>query len=275
MSESHDLRDAIREHYDRLSFFYRLFWGDHIHHGYWQQGEESAVCAQEQLIARLAQRAGIPRGARVLDVGCGLGGSSLWLARRLGCSVLGITLSPIQATAARERARQENLEGTVAFAVLDANRLALAPASFDIVWCIECSEHLEDKPDFFRACGRLLRPGGRLALCAWLANDGSAADPSLLAAVCHGMLCPSLGSLGEYVRWLRDGGFEAIEAEDVTPRVEKTWDVCEAILDSQEVKPLLAAVDEPTRAFLNTFGIMRRAYASGAMGYGMFTAHKA
>ena len=73
-----DLRE-IRKHYDRLSIFYRLLWGEHLHHGYWENGE-SIGRAQIKLMEQLAEKAGIPRGAHVLDIGCGLGGSAFWLA---------------------------------------------------------------------------------------------------------------------------------------------------------------------------------------------------
>lgn len=73
--------EHVRQHYDRLSFLYRLFWGEHLHHGYWD-GTESASRAQIQLMERLAERAGVPRGAHVLDIGCGLGGSVMWLAKQ-------------------------------------------------------------------------------------------------------------------------------------------------------------------------------------------------
>jgi tocopherol O-methyltransferase len=269
-----ELREAIRDHYDELSFFYRAFWGDHIHHGYWEDNEEPKA-AQENLIARLAGRAGIPRGARVLDVGCGLGGSSLWLARHLDCRVVGITISPTQAGIAADRAHEESLDSRASFLVLDANRLDLAESSFDVVWCIECSEHLLNKAKFFRDCARVLRPGGRLALCAWLAGEGPGADTAMVAEVCRGMLCPSLGSRSEHRRWMTDAGFEAVEVEDLTRRVERTWELCEQILDDPQVQALRPNMDEHTRAFLDTFGTMRRAYASGAMAYGMFTARKA
>jgi tocopherol O-methyltransferase len=275
MTATQDLREAIRDHYDQLSFFYRLFWGDHIHHGWWEEGDEPPADAQEMLIAELVRRSGIGRGARVLDVGCGLGGSALWLARHRDCSVLGITISPVQASAATARARQEGLDGRATFAVQDANRLDLPPESFDAVWVIECSEHLEDKPAFFRSCARVLKPGGRLALCAWLGNaDRGPGYAALVEEVCRGMLCPSLASLDDHVRWLRAAGFVQIEAEDVTPRVEKTWELCEAILQSPEIWPLLPAADERTLDFLGVFGTLRQAYATGAMGYGMFTARR-
>lgn len=67
------LVDGIREHYDRVSVYHRAFWGEHIHHGYWENGESPAM-TQVKLVERLAARARMPHGARVLDVGCGWGG---------------------------------------------------------------------------------------------------------------------------------------------------------------------------------------------------------
>src|SRR5918998_649666 len=106
--------EAVRDHYDRLSVFYRALWGDHIHHGFWENNESPKV-AQVKLIERLARRAGIVRGSRVLDVGCGVGGSTLWLARNLDCTVVGITISPVQAEMATEKARKEGLQKRARF----------------------------------------------------------------------------------------------------------------------------------------------------------------
>lgn len=70
----------VREHYDRLSGYYHRFWGEHIHHGYWDEGETwPAARAQERLIEVLAQRASLSEGDAALDIGCGLGGFTCWL----------------------------------------------------------------------------------------------------------------------------------------------------------------------------------------------------
>ncbi len=267
--------DEVREHYDRLSIFYRWLWGVHIHHGYWE-GDESPAEAQRKLIRRLAETAGIPRGARVLDAGCGLGGSSLWLARELDCSVLGITISPAQQRMAERRARRAGLGGQVRFEVRDANTLELPPDAFDAVWVIECSEHLTDKADFFRRCARVLRPGGSLALCAWLAAErgSAAANPQLVDEVCRGMLCPSLGSMNDYTGWMESAGFEVFSAEDITRQVERTWEICERTLRRPWVRLLLPFMDDNTRRFAASFRAIRRAYADDAMAYGMIAAVK-
>jgi tocopherol O-methyltransferase len=271
---SHQLADAIRDHYDRLSAYYGFLWGEHIHHGYWQDNESPAT-AQAKLVARLAERAAIPSGARVLDIGCGLGGSALWLARHLRCSVMGITISPVQVQMAMQRARRENLADRVCFLTMDANRLGLAAESFEVVWVIECSEHLPDKARFLASCARLLQPGGTLALCAWLVTErGAAQDVRLVAEVCRGMLCPSLAGLHDYTRWMEASGFEAIQAEDITSHVERTWAYCAAIVERPEVRAVLQLMNARTREFVRSFGAIHQAYAVGAMAYGMFTARK-
>jgi tocopherol O-methyltransferase len=267
---------AIRDHYDRLSRFYRALWGEHIHHGYFERGDESPGSAQLKLVEQLASRVHILRGARVLDVGCGLGGSSLWLARNFGCRVLGLTISPVQAAMAAERASAERLQDCVDFQVKDANYLDLTTESFDIVWVIECTEHLRDKSRFIESCARVLKPGGTLAICAWVAAEcpRSGEHARLLSAVCTGMLCPSLGSQREYLRWISTSGFAQVRADEITRQVEQTWEHSARIAARPEVQAALLLGDVRMRRFVRAFSTIRRAYAEGAMAYGIFTARK-
>lgn len=266
---------AIRDHYDRVSVFYRALWGDHIHHGYFE-GRESPRRAQLKLIERLAEMAELPVGSSVLDVGCGVGGSARWLAKRLNCHVLGITLSPVQARMAAEAAAREGLGERARFAVKDAHRLDFPAESFDVVWVIECSEHLIDKRAFIEACYRVLKPGGTMALCAWLSAERFACEEHqrLVADVCRGMLCPSLASMGDYVSWLREAGFDEIRAEDVTARVKATWQIGGRIVERPEVQLLARMSDPAVRGFVQAFGAIRRAYDEGAMSYGMLVARR-
>jgi len=267
--------DLVRDHYDRLSGFYRALWGDHLHHGYFEKAESPAT-AQLKLIERLAERAGITEGSRVLDVGCGVGGSSFWLARQFRCSVVGITISPVQAAMAAETASVEGLSERVRFEVSDANHLALQPESFDVVWVVECSEHLEDKKQFIAQCSRLLKPGGVLALCAWLSRATSDLPKreQLIREVCQGMLCPNLASMEDYAEWMWAAEFRQIEAEDITQNVRQTWTVCAALARRPEVKALLKVSDQRTQRFVQSFSAMQQAYDKGAMAYGMIIARK-
>ena len=91
----HVQKRVIRGHYNLSTPFYRLLWGPHIHHGYWE-ADESPRAAQLQLTERLAALAKVATGQNLLDVGCGMGGSSIHLAESRGCHALGITISPLQ-----------------------------------------------------------------------------------------------------------------------------------------------------------------------------------
>lgn len=266
--------DDIREHYDSLSPFYRTLWGEHIHHGFWH-GNESAAEAQENLIRELAGRARIQEGDRVLDVGCGLGGSSMFLAREYGAMVKGISLSEKQVSAARDQARRRGLLGRVNFEVQDAHQLGRDPAIYDVIWIVECSEHLFDKPGFIRECARHLAPGGRLAICAWLAGENlDETQAKLVEAVRVGMLCPSFGTLSDYTTWIEDSKLTVESAEDITDQVSRTWAVCRPILEVPLVKTMLAAGNEKLAAFADSFSSIDEAYRTGAMAYGMFVARK-
>ena len=161
---------VVRQHYDLVTPFYWLLWGRHIHHGLWD-GQESPAQAQQQLTDTLVREAGIRGGEAVLDVGCGMGGSAIHLARNLGCRVQGITLSPLQRFWASSAARWNRVASSTHFRCVDAEQVDFSPESFDVVWSIECTEHLYDKERFFQRAAAWLRPGGRMAICAWLAGE--------------------------------------------------------------------------------------------------------
>ena len=267
--------DHIRKHYDRLSFLYRLFWGEHIHHGYWDNNE-SVSRAQIQLMERLAERAGVSRGVRVLDIGCGLGGSALWLAEQFDCEVTGITISPVQARMAAAKAKAQNLTRLAQFQVQDANRWQPEPARVDLIWVMESSEHFHDKPVFFERCAQALKPGGALAVCARLRRDGPLREheQNLVNTIAEAMLSASLDSLSDYERWLRDAGLSVMTAEDITRHVEPTWSHCARIGDNPVVRFLLRFTSGPTQRFVRSFPLMKQAYAQGAMAFGLFVAKK-
>src|ERR1700694_2361483 len=88
-------KHRIIEHYVVFSSYYRSLWGEHLHHGYWIRGDESKEKPQLQLIEHLAQVAGVKPGSEILDIGCGLGASSLYLAKNYKAAVTGITISEV------------------------------------------------------------------------------------------------------------------------------------------------------------------------------------
>lgn len=265
-------KQAIRQHYDLATPFYRLLWGPHIHHGLWE-GDCTPGAAQARLIDRLASEAGVSPGDAVLDVGCGQGGSSIELARRYGCVVTGLTLSPVQRLWASLSASWQGVGRRARFLRADAETVCLQPAAFDVVWNVECSEHLFDKPGYFRRAAGWLRPGGRVALCAWLAGDSPDGDGQALA-VCEHFLCPSLGTAADYRGWMAGAGLAHRAFADLTPQVARTWEVCLWRVRASGVRWLARLGGRPMRNFVAHFETLLGAYRSGAMRYGLFVAEK-
>ncbi len=265
----------IRKHYDRLSRFYRLLWGEHLHHGYWENGE-SIQRAQAKLMEQLAEKAGIGRGAEVLDIGCGLGGSAFWLADKYDCRVTGLTISPVQARMANKKATRKGLADQLRFLVVDANDWKPEPESVDVVWIMESSEHFRDKKDFFERCARALKPGGVLAVCAWLRGEQSTANQhqDLVATIGEAMLSASLDTLSQYAAWMRDANLKVETAIDITKNVAPTWEHCFRMAKRLKLNWLVRFADGPTRRFVQSFPLMTQAYANGAMAFGLFVARK-
>ena len=166
--------------------------GEHIHHGYFMEPTDSKERAQLRLIELLLEKSALPAGSTVLDVGCGIGGTSRYLAEMHGCKVTGITISGRQVEIAQkitsEVAKGIDVEkcsdfaklgvGQVRFLELDAEKMGdyftseSNNATFDCVWISEAMSHLPDKELFFRNAALLLNPGGKLVIADWFKAEG-------------------------------------------------------------------------------------------------------
>jgi len=110
--------------------------------------------------------------ARVLDVGCGVGGTSRYLAKKLGpnADVTGITLSPNQVKRATELAVEQGVENAK-FTVMNALKMDFPDNSFDVVWACESGEHMPDKDAYINEMMRVLKPGGKYVMATWCQRD--------------------------------------------------------------------------------------------------------
>ncbi|MET3350458.1 UNVERIFIED_ORG: tocopherol O-methyltransferase [Arthrobacter sp. UYEF1] len=266
---------AVADHYDELDPIYRRVWGEHVHHGLWATGRETSGEAVEALVDTVADRLRLMRGEACVDIGCGYGTTARRLAVTRGVRVTGFTLSAEQAHYAAAHPVPD-----VDIQVRDWLANGLPDASADAAWAIESSEHMVDKPRFFAEAHRVLSPGGRFVVCAWLAESDASRWKvrHLLEPICREGRLPSMGTREEYEAMALAAGFAIIGYEDVSRRVARTWPICarrlvRVLLVDRETRRL--ALGGRNRIFALSIPRLILAYRTGAMRYGIFTLSKA
>jgi cyclopropane fatty-acyl-phospholipid synthase-like methyltransferase len=214
--------DAIVRYYDQTWLDYRLLWLNPdnlaVHFGYTDHHTRSHTDALKNMNRVLADRVQLRAGERVLDAGCGVGGSSLWLAQQRGAQVVGITLPARQVAKARRYATLRGLATRVQFQVADFTKTPFPDASFDVVWALESLCHAPHKAAFYQEAARLLRPGGRVIVAEYLraGRPLNSAGERLLREWLAGWAIPDLDTPGEHTEHLTTAGFVNIRLDDVT-----------------------------------------------------------
>lgn len=278
------LYQQIQQLYDASSGLWEQIWGEHMHHGYYgadgTQKKDRRI-AQIDLIEELLNWAGVTHAERILDVGCGIGGSSLYLAEKFNASATGITLSPVQAARAKERAQAAGLSARADFQVTDALNMPFADDSFDLVWSLESGEHMPDKRKFLQECYRVLKPGGTFIMATWChrplaGKAGQLTDDERkhLAEIYRVYALPYVISLPEYESMADKISFQNLRTADWSTAVAPFWDV---VIDSaftpSAIFGLIMSGWGTIEAALS-LGLMSRGYQRGLVKFGLLCATK-
>jgi MPBQ/MSBQ methyltransferase len=167
--------DSVADSYDQWTNhgILEFYWGEHIHLGHYGSPPQRKdfMIAKHDFVHEMVKWAGLdnlPSGTTVLDVGCGIGGSSRILAKDYGFAVTGVTISPQQVKRAQELTPKDV---NAQFLVDDAMKLSFPDQSFDVVWSIEAGPHMPDKAVFAQEMMRVLKPGGILVVADWNQRD--------------------------------------------------------------------------------------------------------
>ncbi|BAZ43228.1 type 11 methyltransferase [Chondrocystis sp. NIES-4102] len=284
---SNNLYQEIRQFYDASSGLWEKIWGEHMHHGYYGKGGNYKIDrrqAQIELIEELLLWAGCNQDQKpqnIIDVGCGIGGSTLYLAKKFGSSATGITLSPVQADRATERASQADLSARVRFEVANALEMPFQDNTFDLVWSLESGEHMPDKTKFLAECYRVLKPGGKLILATWchretnsLAGDLTPSEMAHLKEIYRVYCLPYVISLSEYRAIALNCGFKNLQADDWSTAVAPFWDVViDSAIAPKAVIGLLQAGWQTIEGALS-LKLMSDGYARGLIRFGVISAIK-
>lgn len=224
----------ILRYYESTRWDYQQFWqgtrARALHFGYWGTGAKNHEESLLAMNAEMARRVHIQATDRVLDAGCGVGGSSIWLAKNVGCSAVGITIVPHQVEQAQHYAQQAGVEARAQFLNADYQNTGLPDHSFDVVWFLESLVHAEDKAAVLREAHRLLRPGGRLIINEYMLKTPYVKNASkMLDTFLEGWAMPHLKTPQEYLAMLQDIGFRDMTCEDesraVAPSLKSLWNI--------------------------------------------------
>tara|TARA_B100000700_G_C14926453_1_gene799695 strand:+ start:355 stop:1290 length:936 start_codon:yes stop_codon:yes gene_type:complete len=256
-------------------------WGEHVHLGYYSESKNKPDFRQAKadFVHELVCWSGLdklPKGSRVLDVGCGIGGSSRILAKDYGFDVIGITISQAQVKRAIQLT-PENL--SCKFEVMDALDLQFENGSFDGVWSVEAGPHMPDKQLYADEMLRVLRPGGVLAVADWNARDQSDGEMGFFESLVMRQLLdqwahPEFSSIKGFQNNLLMSKFcgSGVDTSDWTNETLPSW--FESIWEGFR-RPMAVLGLGPKGFFKGlretpTMLLMHWAFAKGLMQFGVF-----
>lgn len=208
---------------------------DALHRAVWGPGvttQEEAFQYVNQLLLETIRdlEPHFPSPLRVLDLGCGVGGSLFYLASRLPIQAVGVTLSPVQVELAKRRAQALQLDRQCRFIEADfLNLPALDP--HPAVFAVESFVHGPDAETFFAAAAARLPPGGRLIICddflsATAQHDDSRKTKRLLDDFRRGWHVRSLVTPAQAQHFATKAGLTLVDNRDLTPdlALRRPWD---------------------------------------------------
>lgn len=224
--QSADYHKRIIEYYKDTENAYKDSWDLNnslaIHYGYWDEKVKSFPESLLRMNEIMIEAAAIKPTDKVLDAGCGVGGSSIFLATVLGCNVTGITLSERQVQHAKENAAKKNVEGLVDFKAMDYCATDFPDASFDVVWGCESICYADDKEKFIKEAFRLLKPSGRLVVADGFVTDFVNNENPIIRQWADGWQVNYLESPERFQNFMQQIGFTDINYRNISKQASNS-----------------------------------------------------
>ncbi len=155
----------------------------------------------------------------VLDAGCGVGGSSIYLAKNFGCRVVGVTLSERQMNLAYANAEDAGVTHLTEFKVMDYSQTIFPDEYFDVVWGCESICYAESKEQFIREASRILKQRGRLVVADGFVTALENNTNPIMRTWVEGWAAKSLESTDRFMRFMKEAGFSKTTCKDITAHI--------------------------------------------------------
>lgn len=265
-------------HYDRVTDAWGLLLGEELHYGLFDDPAEALPTATSALTQRMAAVCDVPSGALVLDVGCGTGTPACYLAER-GATVTGITTSAVGIEAATARAASMGLADRTTFVRRDGMDNGFPDASFDRVWVLESSHLMRYRDRLIAECARVLRPGGRIALCDVMLRRPMPFDEVRTRRRELTLLREVFGDarmeeLATYTRLATEHGLVVDVADDVSDAARPTLDRWRENANEHREEVVRQLGVEDWQRFVDACDVLDQLWEDGAFGYAVMGATK-
>lgn len=187
-----------------------------IHYGYWDEAVKTFPGSLIRMNEVMMMTAAIQPSDEVLDAGCGVGGSSIFLASMLGCKVTGITLSERQVELATANATNKKIDDVVCFKTMNYCATDFPDNSFDVVWGCESICYADSKEQFIKEAFRLLKPGGRLVVADGFVTKFENNDDPIIRQWLDGWQVNYLETPQRFSSFMQQTGFVNINYRNIT-----------------------------------------------------------
>lgn len=278
-------RRKVIEYYDSAQPFYENFWYGRkthgLHYGFWVDGvsnRQQAITKENEVLADLA---GVKPGDRVLDMGSGVGGSGLWLAKYRGAEVVGLNLVHKQLLRGIELAKKQRVSEKLDSIEADFHELPFKSDTFDILWLLESVEHATDVSHLVKEAFRVLRPGGNAIIAGTFRGRDQLSiqeEKQLGVGFSAAGAFNDFRTSDEWEKVMIQAGFENIKNRSVTQLIlrssEEMTNMCRWGLPVAKALSAIKLVS-PIIATNNQWGLYQEGlFRSGATSYNILTARK-
>lgn len=221
-------QSEIIDYYETCEIDYKLVWHLNsnlaMHYGYWDKETSTLRQALQNMNRLVAEKAEIEEGMKILDAGCGVGGTSISLAQQYNAHFHGISLSEKQVLSAIKNASQRILKGSAEFSVQDFTDTSFPDETFDVVFGIESVCHANEKRDFLQEAFRILKKGGKLIILDFFHNstDYKVKEKEILNKWANTWAVNEFELIDSFVEKSRKVGFSVTENKNITNHIKKS-----------------------------------------------------